>query len=389
MNQFAKKKSHEEEIRRGLDTLRKLGVPVDDVSPDLTTRLVQELGRERETDLAVVFALGKVGAASAAEALIGLESRTKDKEIKKEIRRSLFKLSQKGIALPEEKKPHTPAPILTSGPEIEAYMSVVDGSGGRLVWIAKPQAGHGLRVIQGMVSDREGLLRIAAVQVRRKELRNMAQGIKESHNISMISVPWEYADEVLYSAYEKAKALGRGGVEQFHEIRSIVETGKPKSQKHPIYQRLEAESLREGPWREQSRRLLDEPELRFWFVDEDLIRSYLPQLEEAQTSRLVLNPMQKEERFAGIVREAVKACCSGDMGTILGRRMEDMALYFLETNREPSARLSLAVALQIREGDPGPLDISFLTGLVQKSFGFYLSQEQKKPDEGPSLIVKP
>ena len=53
------------------------------------------------------------------------------------------------------------------------------------------------------------------------------------------------------------------------------------------------------------------------------------------------------------------------------------------------AKLALAVAQQIKEGDPGPLDISFLTGLVQKSFAVYLSQRQSKAEEEPSFIVKP
>jgi hypothetical protein len=386
---LAKKKPHEDEIQRGLDELQKLGVSVEDVSSDAPARLVEQFGKGRETDLAVIFALGKASDVSAAEALLRLEKAAKDKDIKKEIRRSLFKLSQKKVALPEDRRQPAPAPILAAAPEIEAYMSAVDGSGGRLVWIAKPQPGRGLQVIQAMVSDRQGLLRIGGAHIRRKELRRMTQEIKERHKISMISVPWEYADEVLYRAYEKAKAAGRSGLEQFHELRSIISTGKPKPQGHPVYQRLQANSVREGAWREQSRRLLDEEELRFWFLDEDWMRPYLAQLEDAKTSRLVLNPMQKEERFAGIVRDAVTACCAGEMGAVLAGRLEDMALYFLETNREHLARLALAVALQVHQGDPGPLDISFLTGLVQKSLAVYVSQEQKKPDEEPSLIVKP
>jgi hypothetical protein len=385
---MAKKKPHEEEIRRGLQALESLGIPVEHMSADLIPGLVEHFGRGRETDLAIVFLLGKVTAAAAAETLLKLESQGTDKEIKKEVRRSLFKLSQKGVTSGEEKRAPTPGPILSGVPEVEAYMSAVDGSGGRLVWIAKPQPGHGLQTVQAMMSDREGLLRVGGAQLRRKELRQMAQEIKEKHDISMIAIPWEYADEMLFNGYDKAKALGRSGLEHFHEIRSTITTGKPRAQEHPIYRKVKWGDVREGPWREQSRRLLDEPELRFWFVDEDWLRVYLPQLEEAQTSRLVLNPMQKEERLAGIVRDAVKACCTGAIGPVLARRMEDMALYFLETNRELSARLALAVALQIREGDPGPLDVSFLTGLVQKSFSFYLSRE-KKPAAEPSLILKP
>jgi hypothetical protein len=114
-------------------------------------------------------------------------------------------------------------------------------------------------------------------------------------------------------------------------------------------------------------------------------------LQEAQTSRLVLNPMQKEERLANIVRDAVAALCSGEMGKWMQRRMEDMALYFLETERGELAKLALAVAIQIKEGNPGPLplDVSFLTGLVQKSFAVYLAQQKSRAEEEPSLIVKP
>ena len=92
---------------------------------------------------------------------------------------------------------------------------------------------------------------------------------------------------------------------------------------------------------------------------------------------------------AGIVRDAVKTICSGENGAILQRRLEDMALYFNETGRADQGRLALAVALQVGEGGPGPLDVSFLTGLVQKGFAFYLAQEKTRAEEEASLIVKP
>jgi hypothetical protein len=280
--------------------------------------------------------------------------------------------------------------LFASEPEIEAFMSAVDGGGGRLLWIAKAQPSRGLQVIQAMLHDREGLLRFGGMHMRRKELRKMADEIKQQHGIAMISVPWEYADQVIYEGYEKAKARGQSGLENFHEVRSIIGTGRPKATAHPIYDKLSAEHVREGAWREQSRRLLDEPELRYWILTDPWVQDYLPQLREAQTSRLVLNPLQKEERFNAIVREAVKTLCAGENGHAFQRRMEDMALYFHETGRKDLAALSLAVALQVAEGDPGLLDVSFLTGLMQKSFAIFLSQEKaKKEEEQSSLIIKP
>jgi hypothetical protein len=388
---LAKKKSHEEEIRRGIEQLSQSGLKLDDVSPALVPLLEEQLRKGRETDLAIVFSLGKIADSAAAEALVRIEKEAKDKDLKKEIRRSLFKLSQKGLTIPQSTRVEekSPAPTLSRSPEIEAYMSPVDGSGGRLVWIVKPQAGHGLQTIQAMINDREGLQRIGGTQVRRKELRNMAQEIKKQHGVTMVSVPWEYADRMLYENFEKAKAAGRSGLENFHQLRSIVNTAKPKAQDHPVYRRVNSAEVREGAWRELSRRLLDEPELRFWILDADWVEPFLGQLQEAQSSRLVLNPMQKEERVAGIVRDAVKTLCAGETGKIMQRRMEDIAFYFVEAGRAEIAKLALAVAQQIEEGDPGPLDISFLTGLVQKSFAVYLSQRQSKAEEEPSFIVKP
>jgi hypothetical protein len=388
---LAKKKPHEDEIRRGLDALQQAGLTLDNASPALLPRLEEQLGRGSHTDLAIVSALGKIADAGAVESLLRIEKGAEDKNLRKEVRRSLFKLSQKGLTIPDvrsgEEKPSISALARTS--DVEAHMSAVDGAGGRLVWIVKPQPGHGLQTIQAMINDREGLQRLGGAHVRRKELRHMAEEIKEQHGVTMIAVPWEYADSVLYESYEKAKAVGRSGLENFHELRSMVGTGKPKTPEHPIYRRLGSEDVRQGAWRELSRRLLEEPEFRFWILDPDWVEPFLNQLQEAQTSRLVLNPMQKEERLAGIVRDTVKTLCAGDTGKIMQQRMEDMALYLLETARVEQAKLALAVAAQIKDGDPGPLDISFLTGLTQKSFAFHLSQQKSKAEEEPSFIVKP
>lgn len=388
---MAKKKSHEEEIQRGLEELRRSGVQLDQASPNLIAPLREFFGKGRDVDLAVVFALGKIADPAAVNVLAEIEKNSNDKEVKKEIRRSLFKLSQRGLVIPREQNLEVKIapPFFPRAPAAEAYLSSVDGSGGRLIWIAKPQPPRGLQLVQAMVNDREGLQRVVGAQVPRKELRKMAAEIKAQHNITMISVPWEYADAVIYEGFEKAKALGRSGLENFHELRAVINTNKPAAQEHPVYRKFDVGTAREGAWRELSRRLLDEPELQYWILDADWVQPFLSQLEEAQTSRLVLNPVQKEERLAGIVRDAVKTICSGENEHILQRRLEDMALYFSETGRPDQARLALAVALQVGEGNPGPLDVSFLTGLVQKSFTFYLSEQKTQAEAEPSLIVKP
>jgi len=386
--------SYQKALQRALEQLTQWGLNTEEVSSVEVGLLTPHLGKGHETDLAIVFLLGRSTDPSVPELLTSLEKRVTDKEIRKEIRRSLYRLAQKGAVLPrpDETRGSVAQPIFSLGPEIEGYLSSVDGVGGRLVWLAKPQAGSGVQLLQGMVSDREGLVRVTDTLIRRKELRQMAREIKERHDVTMIPVPWEYADQILYQGFEKAKHTGRSGLEEFSSLRMLFSSAPPKPSPHPIYSRLDLDEIRSRAWREQSRRLSEESEFRHWLLDEDWLRPYLEQVEEAQGSRLVLNPLQKEERLAGIVRHAAREIFSGERGGLFQRRMEDMALYLLETRRAEQAQLALAVALAIGEGDLGglgALDITFLTGIVQKSFAFYLSQAKSKAAEGPSLIVRP
>lgn len=388
---MAKRKTHDETLQKGLEKLREYGIPVEEPSPGLITSIKSRLGQGRETDLALVFLLGRIPDTASVKALTDLERTTSDKEVQREIRRALYKLAQKGLSVsrPDSNRESPPKQTFSLSPEVEGYLSSVDGIGGRLVWLARPQAGSGIQLLQGMVSDREGLLRVGGALIRRKELRHMAQDIKKNHGFIMISIPWKYGDQILYEGFEKAKSLGRSGVEQFPSLRAIFNPTKPKPSPHPIYSRLDPDESRSGAWRELCRRILDEAEFRPWILDEDWVKPYLQQVEEAQESRLVLNQLQKEERIAGIVRDAVREIFSGERARIFQRRMEDMALYLLETDRGEQGRLALAVALQLGEGDLGALDVSFVTGLIQKSLAFYLGQAKAKATEETSLIVKP
>jgi len=387
---LAKQDARQKALRKGLEILRSEGIPVDDPSPTIVEALKGHFGKGKEVDLALVYLLGRIADPSVLEALVSLEQGAVDREVKREVRRSLFKLGQKGLVPPrsEPTREGSKKPDFTLGPGLEAYLSSVDTAGNRLIWLAKPQAGSGIQMLQGFFNDREGLVQVGGSVIRRKELRLMIGEIKEKHGITMISIPWDYADFILYEAFEKAKALGRSGLEQFHTLRAHLNLVKPSPRSHPVYDHLNADEIRSGAWRETSQRLLEETEFQSWNLVEDWVRPYMERVQDAQRSRLVLNPLQKEERIATIVREVIKELFVGEVGQLFSRRMEDMALYLLLTNRQDRAKSALAVALSLKEGELGGLGIPFLHGMVQKSLAFYMTQDQKKPEDS-SMIVKP
>ncbi|MDP6560597.1 MAG: hypothetical protein QF619_10870, partial [Candidatus Binatia bacterium] len=283
-------------------------------------------------------------------------------------------------------------PVSSFAPGSEAYMSPVDGSGSRMVWLTKGQAGSGLALLQGVVNDRDGLMQAGGGLLRRKELRRMISEMKEKHGFTMVPVPWAYVDNLLYEAYEKAKGTGRPGLEQFTSLRSHISSARPEQRPHPVYDHFKRDDVLSGPGRESSQGLLEEPEFRSWILEEDWIKPYLEQLCQVQESRLVLNPAQKEERMGGIVRGAIQEIFSGEVGTLMVGRMEDMALILALTGREDRARSSLAVALTLKEEKIGGLGPGnpFLEGLVQKTMSYYVVQEQEKEKEKESsLLIKP
>jgi hypothetical protein len=385
---MAKKEAREAALKRGLEDLQQAGF--DRTAPAATSiePLTRRLGENAAVDLAVAFLLGRVADPAAVDALIKIERGATAKDLKREARRSLFKLEQRGLPIPREDASGGRRPAVGSISEIEGYLSVIDGAGDRLVWLLRPHAGGGLQLLQGVVSDRSGLLRSDGGVVKRKDLRAQAEEIQKNGGLPMALVPWEYADGILYDAYEKAKAAGQKTA-QFSSMRAAFNATKPREVEHPVYSRLAKESAQTEDWRSQSRRLLDEPAFRFWLVDEDWMKPYLDRIGQAQESRLVLNDAQKEERLAAIVRDAAREIFSGESGAIFRRRLEDASWCLAEAGRREPALLAFAVALQLAEGETGMLDIAFLTGLVQKSIAYYLAQAKQKAKEEPSLIVKP
>ena len=387
---MAREDARRKAMRKGLDYLRQEGVAVDQPTAGALETLRSYVGKGREVDLAVAFLLGRAADPAALDSLDFLERTADDREVKREVRRARFKLSQKGIPVPDRDS-IVSQPASTTfklNADWEAYLSSVDRAGSRLLWLARPQVGGGLRVIQGLVNDRQGLLQVGVSLFRRKELRRMMEQVQEQTKSQMIPIPWDYGDLLLYEGWEKARALGGGGQEQFAVLQGHWSSGRPEARSHPAYEQLEEEEIRVGLWREKSLKLLEEPEFEGWILDEDWLRSYLERFGEAQESRLVLSSVQKKQRLVGIVQEVVQELFGAEVGQLFLRRLEDMALYLLATGRREVAKLVLAVALTVRDKDLGGLGVPFLNGLVEKSLNYYATRVQEQKDEG-SLIIKP
>ncbi|MCY4486407.1 MAG: hypothetical protein OXF11_04745 [Deltaproteobacteria bacterium] len=388
---MAKQNTRQKLMREGMSVLRREGLETESPDAALVEALVQRFGAEPAVSLAAANVLGRIRDVASVEALQGLEPRAGHKEVRREVRRSLFKLAQAGLAAagPEGETEEAAGTTFSLAPDIEGYLSSVTGAGSRMVILARPQQG-GLMVLQAAVNDRRGLERLGGTIIRRKELRQMMEEMKAAVGVSVTPVPWEYADWLLHDAYQKVKDTPGEGVADYPVLRSRLTTAKPAERAHPVFDTMNTESIEATALSEVSDKLLEEPELLTWFVEKELMEPYLQRLDENEHSRIVLNPMQKEERFRGVLREAVQALfLDDDTAPVFEARLEDAAYHLHASGREDQARQVLRVALAVRDRDLGSLGVPLLEALLMRSVGLYKEQEKQEAAEEPSLIVKP
>ena len=391
-NTMARQNARQMTIRSGLKGLRNEGLETESPDATMVEPLLQRFGADPAASLAVVYVLGRIRDAAAVEALKSLEGRPGSKEIRREVRRSLFKLAQGGLgsAEPEAPQAEEGGANFSLAPEINGYLSSVTGGGSRMVMLTRPQPGGGLMVMQAAVNDRRGLERLGGNVIRRKELRQMMDDMKGALGVSMTPVPWEYADWLVHEAYQKVTESPGEGVGDYPRLRTHLTAARPAQRSHPIFDLVDAAGIDSTTLSETSEKLLEEPELHTWFVEKDLLEPYLERIEDTERSRIVLNAMQKEERFRNIVREAVQGIFLGaETAPAFEQRFEDAALHLHVSGQEEQARTVLGVALAIRRGDLGSLGVPLLEGLVMRSISLHKTQEKEEAAAEPSLIVKP
>src|SRR6266481_2770688 len=132
------------------------------------------------TDAAIARALGKIESADSAATLAEMEMGASGAP-RREIRRALFRLRQRGIepARAAIEAASAPRAVGAAASVMNALLSPVDAEGVSVVWLLKPRAGGGIRRLAGFVSETAGLLGASLTTVSRKELRAERAAIEQ------------------------------------------------------------------------------------------------------------------------------------------------------------------------------------------------------------------
>ena len=336
---------------------------------------------------AIARALGEIKIAGAADLLAAMEHRASG-AVRREIRRSLFKLRRFGLepapaARAEQSKSK---PAAAAEPEgISALLSPFDHTGARMVWIMKPRVQGGLSHLAGVTSESEGLVGAGVTERSRRELRQKRVEIEREIDFLMVEADWRLADLILCEAYRRTPAAARREVGDFMARRAEITAEPPPGPDfvHPVYREL----LSSEPV-EPSVELLRTRQIMEWKFPADEIKPYVAEITELQGSTLVLNPLQQQDRVEAVLDKALTGLFTGERGYRIRRRLEDIAYYVARQGRSELARSAAAAAAAIRDG-ADLKRIAFFRGFIRVVLGATLAEQEERAKEEPRLIMTP
>jgi hypothetical protein len=337
------------------------------------------------SDATIARALGGIATAEAAALLAEMET-TASGAPRREIRRALFRLRQRGIETPTSVKPAPTAVSTERSTEVglSALLSPSDADGARIAWLIKSRAGGGLRRLWGLVSDSAGLLAAKLETLSRKEFRADRAEVERRAGTRLIDADWRLVDFILCDAYRRTPEASRAQIGDFFGARTeLVAASPPTELKHPVYDELAAQAALEP-----SVELMKEPEIASFKLPEPIIKPYADEAAGLQQSVIVLNRMQQEERINTIVERAITELLTGENAYKLRRHLEDTGYYFAHSGKPTQGGWAVAAATKMRDG----VDlrrISFFQILMRAQMGALLAEQEEHQKEEPRLIMTP
>jgi hypothetical protein len=315
--------------------------------------------------IAAAGALAGLPLAEAAAALAAAEAAAPTKAVRTAVRRALYRLRQAGVAPPPP--PAEPRPAPASPVPRQAWVSAIDGTGARGVWVVLEGALGERTLLSGIPHESEGLLDFAGGPIAKRRLDERLRAIRAESPLPWVEVDPEWALHLLAEAAQRQSAAGAPLPGDLARWRATLQPwtagGEP-----PIYRRIPAEAVgADAGLVERGAALLALPELAGWFLDPPTVQSEALELLQAKESRLVVTDQIKEERRVALIERVIDARFDAETRQLWQRRLEEDAWVFLETGRPDDARMAIATALALADAERPARRIPFVRALVERS----------------------
>ncbi len=349
------------------------------------------LGKDPAFDQRLAESLALLSEPKVAKILGRMLEISKEKGVRKTIKRSLYRLRSKGISV-EEAIPKRGTSILrplVAEPPV-GMGGPFDFLGQRFLVLVIPHRGRGETVMEGVISDTLGLVGFSGWEMTRREAREFLEEIKRESPLPLVEMEASYVAFLFGEAYLTSLRRDERVPEDYLQFKSEIGALSKEYERPLIYSLLTPDEVSaEDYLLRRGGDLLKTDLFSSWRIEEETIRPYADQVREAEESRIILHPTQKEARFQRIYQKALSELFTGERRLLYKRRLEEMAYVLLKLGREEEARISLAVAVDLEK----PLNViqpnPFLHQLVVRSIFTFLAEADQSEARERSLIIKP
>ncbi len=352
---------------------------------------LHSIGKDRSIDLQVAEQLASIPRVEVVRILHRMLRVSKEKTVRRVIKRSLYRLKNKGIPVETvllEKESSVLRPLQNDSPK--GYGGGFDTLGQRFLFLAIPRRSQGWTVMQGVISDTQGLVDFSGEEMSRKGFREFFEKVQEKSLFPLVEMEPSYVGFLFSSAYHLTLEKKRDLPQDYPSLKNEIEGIKKEYKKPLIYSLLRSDEIAgdDGILR-RGGELLNADVINTWMIEEGQIQPYADEIREAEESKIILAQAQKEARFQGIFQKALAELFTREKRSLYQRRLEEMAYLFFKLGKEEEAKISLAVALELEKPESPFRPNPFLLQLVIQSIFILLKETYDQKGKEPSLIVKP
>ena len=277
--------------------------------------------------------------AAALPVLEALAAGRLDRALRRAARLAVYRLAQRGVAAPARPSPR---PVVERRTEsaARAWISGIDGSGSRAVWVLFDGALGGQALCSLIVNDEVGVLDAAGGEISRRRLETELAALRASQKLPWLEVEPARALALVGEAVTLHRARATSPPPAFGRWERLFAAAPPA----PL-PALSADST----LLDQSASLLDLPELAGWFLDPESVQSDAVDLLQARESKLVVSDQIKSEREDAIVTGVAERELTPPVRARWARRLVEMAFVFRATGRADAAAMAETAAAALAD----------------------------------------
>jgi hypothetical protein len=316
--------------------------------------------------------------------LVALRERFEHKEVQKAIKRSLFRLKNKGIlteSLPNEKNRSPTILKPTQKEAAEAHLGPLDLNGSRAALVMFHRSLKGQDVALGIVSDEEGIQQFHHGVSGKKRARELKALFAQDAG-PLVSTSLSHVTTVFEEAYRRHLELHPEAPQDYLDIRPWLLENSALLEQPAIYDIMpDGDTSDKGLTNFQLEKLFEHELMQSWIIDFERLRQCMEDILSVDDSPIVLTEPQRLDRIRHIKEKSIEEVFPLEKRARLQHRFEEMAHVFYKLDQEDYCHLCLAAAHSIVQKETILKMNPVIEFILERSLDFYMDRLEKTEDE--------